>query len=193
MTSCQSVLIVSGTQKITEYLRELLPADKFSPIITAASAGEAKRLLLTSQYDIVIINSPLADEPGLDFAIDISHFSSSGVLFLVKSEHYDIALYKAEDYGIFVLPKPVSKQFLYQTLCLLSAMREKLKNLEKKNKDLWEKLDEVRIVNHAKWLLISELGLSEEQAHKSIEKQAMNARTSKRLAAEKIIKTYGIN
>ena len=193
MTSCQSVLIVSGTQKITEYLRELLPADKFSPIITAASAGEAKRLLLTSQYDIVIINSPLADEPGIDFAIDISHFSSSGVLFLVKGEHYDISLYKAEDYGIFVLPKPVSKQFLYQTLCLLSAMREKIKTLEKKNKDLWEKLDEVRIVNHAKWLLISELGLSEEQAHKAIEKQAMNSRTSKRLAAEKIIKTYGIN
>ena len=51
-------------------------------------------------------------------------------------------------------------------------------------------MEEIRIVNHAKWVLIRNLGLSEDSAHKTIEKQAMNTRSSKREVAEQIIKTY---
>ena len=49
---------------------------------------------------------------------------------------------------------------------------------------------EIRIVNRAKWLLISELKLEEAQAHRYIEKQAMDRCVSKRVIAEEIIKTY---
>ena len=46
------------------------------------------------------------------------------------------------------------------------------------------------IVNRAKYALIQYLGMTEEQAHKYIEQQAMNQRISKRTAAENILKTY---
>lgn len=49
---------------------------------------------------------------------------------------------------------------------------------------------EIRLVNKAKWLLISELKMSEPDAHHYIEKQAMNRCISKRFIAEEIIKTY---
>ena len=48
----------------------------------------------------------------------------------------------------------------------------------------------MRTVNHAKWLLIQCLSMTEAEAQKYIEKQAMDARISKRQMAENVIKTY---
>lgn len=53
-----------------------------------------------------------------------------------------------------------------------------------------EKMIEIRLVNKAKWLLISELSMSEPDAHHYIEKQAMDRCVTKRTIAEEIIKTY---
>ena len=72
---------------------------------------------------------------------------------------------------------------------LLSA-REKLRKTEKKSLSIEEKMEEIRIVNRAKWILIRELKLDEPEAHRYIEKQAMDRCISKRIVAEDIIKTY---
>lgn len=51
-------------------------------------------------------------------------------------------------------------------------------------------MEEIRIVNRAKWILISEIKMDEADAHRYIEKQAMDRCVSKREVAESIIKTY---
>ena len=49
---------------------------------------------------------------------------------------------------------------------------------------------EIKIVNRAKWTLINSLNMSEEDAHRYIEKQAMDRCVSKRAIAEEIIRSY---
>ena len=51
-------------------------------------------------------------------------------------------------------------------------------------------MEEIRLVNRAKWLLITELKMTEPDAHRYIEKQAMNLCVPRRVIAEDIIKTY---
>ncbi|MBQ3485974.1 MAG: ANTAR domain-containing protein, partial [Clostridia bacterium] len=53
-----------------------------------------------------------------------------------------------------------------------------------------EKMEEIRIVNRAKWLLISELKFDEPGAHRYIEKQAMDRCVSRKVIAQEIITTY---
>ena len=53
-----------------------------------------------------------------------------------------------------------------------------------------EKIEEIRLTNRAKWHLIECLSMTETEAHRYIEKQAMDLRLSKREVAENIIKTY---
>ncbi len=65
-----------------------------------------------------------------------------------------------------------------------------LQEMQKENKELRLKIEDIRIIDRAKCILISRLNLSEEQAHRAIEKQAMDMRASKRLIAEDILKTY---
>ena len=72
----------------------------------------------------------------------------------------------------------------------MSSARERLRKSVKKALSIEEKMEEIRIVNRAKWLLISELKMDEQGAHRYIEKQAMDRCISKRIVAEEIIKTY---
>ena len=51
-------------------------------------------------------------------------------------------------------------------------------------------MQEIRIVNRAKWFLISELKMTENDAHRYLEKQAMDRCISKKAMAEEIIKIY---
>jgi response regulator NasT len=51
-------------------------------------------------------------------------------------------------------------------------------------------MEEIRIVNRAKWILINELSMSEPEAHRYIEKQAMDRCISKGQIAKEIINTY---
>ncbi|WP_287714584.1 ANTAR domain-containing protein [Blautia sp.] len=49
---------------------------------------------------------------------------------------------------------------------------------------------EIRLINKAKWILITELKISEPDAHHYIEKQSINQCVPQKRIAENIIKTY---
>ena len=51
-------------------------------------------------------------------------------------------------------------------------------------------MEEIRLVNRAKWILIEQLKMTEAEAHRFIEKQAMDRCSAKREIALGIIKTY---
>ena len=59
-----------------------------------------------------------------------------------------------------------------------------------KTKKLQEKMQDIKIINQAKIILIQKLNMSEESAHYYIEKQAMDTRLPKSKVAENIIRTY---
>ena len=185
-----SVLIVSASSQAEQYLRSLLPGGRYDPVSTASDAGEARRLLLDRPFDMVIINSPLTDEFGTQLGIDISEEYSSGVLLFVKADVYEQVADKMTDYGVLTLARPGNRQSIQQTLQLLAAMRMRMRSLEQKNRSLEAKMKEIRIINHAKWLLIDRLSMTEEQAHKYIEKNAMDNCCPRLQIAEDIIKTY---
>lgn len=188
--SALSVLIVSSSVKAEEYLRDILDTAQFSPVVTASGAGEAKRMQLESHYDLVLINAPLADDFGTELAIEIAEDSASGVILFVKNELFEQVSYKAEDYGVLTVAKPGSRQGIYQAIKLLVATRHRIKTFENKAVTLEAKMKEIRLINRAKWLLIDRFKMSETEAHKYIEKTAMDNCVKRGEIAENIIRTY---
>ena len=182
----RSVLVVSGSDKIYDFIVDLLPQKEFYPVARASSTGEARRLLVSQQYDILVINTPLPDDFGLDLALDFAD-SPMCIMLMVKDEIYVEVSYKVEDAGIVTISKPSTKQVVYSSMKLLSAMVSKLRRLEKKTRTLEEKMADMRMINHAKWLLIDKKKISEQEAHHMIEHHAMDRRISKREAAREII------
>ena len=185
-----SVLIVSAAEGFNDALSALLPTSKYSPTNFVSNISAAKRAFAERAFDFVIINSPLPDDIGTRFAIDTGSSKETVVLLMVRAELQAEIYDKVAEHGVFVLPKPTSKPTMAVALSWLSSAREKLRKTEKKTLSIEEKMEEIRIVNRAKWILIRELKLDEPEAHRYIEKQAMDRCISKRIVAEEIIKTY---
>ena len=188
-SSVYRVLVVSPAGRGADFLASVFDAPTFDPVVNALSAGEARRLLSSEQYDLIAVNSPLSDETGIDFCIDAAQ-GPSGVMLFVKNDIYEIVSSQCTREGIFVIPKPNTQRNVAQSVTLLCAICERLRKYEKKTRTLREKMDSIRIVNRAKWLLIERLGMTEQDAHGYIEKEAMNRRRTSREIAEEIIRMY---
>ena len=189
-TDACSVLIVTSGQKTVSLFTELLQPGGFGPVLSVSTVGEAKRLLVDRSIDILLVNTPLSDDFGIDFAVDAARSHHCGVLLFVKAELLDTVSLKVESDGILTLAKPVSRQLVYQALKLVTATRRRFRALEEKNSSLQSKMEEIRLVNRAKLLLMDHLKMSEPEAHRYIEKRAMDTCVKRRTVAENIIKTY---
>lgn len=185
-----SILIVSATDSFISAFADLLPEARYSPVDTVSSVSVAQRVLAEKTFDFVIINAPLPDDAGTRFAIDACTTKQTAVLLLVKNDIHAGIHDRVAEYGVFTLPKPISKVTMAHALNWLESARERLRQSENKSISIEDKMAEIRLVNKAKWLLISELHMSEPDAHRYVEKQAMDRCVSRRCIAEEIIKTY---
>jgi len=185
-----SVLVVTPTQNFVEQLIPLLPAVRYSPVDRAGSVNEARRKISDRTYDILLINTPLPDENGVRFAMDVTASTSSAVMLFVKADFYETVYEKANAFGVFLLRKPTLSAAIVQALDWLCATRERLRAVEKRSVSLQDKMDEIKLVNRAKWILITNLNMTEDAAHRYIEKQAMDRCVTRRSVAEDILRTY---
>lgn len=185
-----SVLVVSSSEKFNDAIMQMLPYSDYYPVCLVGNISAAKREILVRAYDFVIINAPLPDEPGARFAIDLCGKTESMVLLLLKEDSYEELSARMQSNGVFTLRVPISVQGIKQGLNWMAAARERIRKLEKKAMTVDEKMEEVRLVNRAKWILIEQLKMTEEQAHHHIEKQAMNRCLSKKEIALGILRTY---
>lgn len=115
------------------------------------------------------------------------HTTAAGALLLVKEDTAEAAAEKVEPDGVLVLPKPLNRSMLFQSLRLLRAARNRMASLQIENRKLHRKIEEIRTVDRAKCVLIECCGMTEPDAHAYIEKTAMDQRITKLQAANQIL------
>lgn len=184
-----NVLIAGKTGEICDSIAQLLIELDCDNISTFTS-GAIIRGVDISKFDSVIISTPLSDEFGLDLVADISKDAKNGIVVLAKREIADEVQKKIRFTGAFVLPRPFNKALLIQTIKLAEIAHIGMAKLEEENRQLTQQLSDMKIVNRAKSMLMQYLNLTEEQAHRHIQKQAMDLRKTQRTVAEDILKTY---
>ena len=155
-----SVLVVSSAQKFNDALLPLLPCSDYYPVCVVHNIAAARRELLGNAYDFVIINAPLPDDYGTRFAIDASGNTGTVVLLLLRADAYEEIHAKVTPHGVFTLLKPTPIQTLQQGLKWMTAARERLRKLESKALTIEEKMEEICLVNRAKWILIEQLKMT---------------------------------
>ncbi len=185
-----SALIVSYTQKGITFFTELLKAASFLHIVSSNAGSDARRRLLERDFDIVIINSPLPDETGESLAKDIAAKGLSQVILVVQNEHFEEISASCENYGILTIAKPVNKSLCWSALKLAISTQSRIKSMRSENAQLKQKIEDIRVIDRAKCVLISFLNMSEQEAHRYIEKQAMDMRATRRVVADNILKSY---
>lgn len=182
-----SVLIISASEKFDTLVKQSLPPRTYIGIDCRKSASLARRSILERYYDLIIINAPLPDENGMDIAMDVTDKCNASVLLVVPKEVYEDVAERVSDLGILVVPKPSPKGSMDRSIRFLTANRNKLRMLEKKVRTVQEKMEELRLVDHVKLLLIEKKKMTEDEAHRHIGKLAMDNGVSRGRMAQMLL------
>lgn len=185
-----SLLLITDSQETAAQFARLLPADRFAPEYNVCSPIEAPVVLKESTYDVIVIDSSVPAERGIQLATDTVSNGASHVLMLTDADNFADAADDGEKCGFMTLQSPVDPTLLRQSLGLMAASSLRIHELESETEKLKSKLSEVKVVDRAKILLIQHLSMSEQSAHRFIEKNAMDQCVDRRTIAEKIIRTY---
>lgn len=180
------VLIV-GDKQYHETLRTLFaPGD--TPVQCCTSGGEARRALCEGSFSLAVVNAPLPDEYGRELAARAADDGAAAILICPApmADKLSAGL-EREGAGVFVLSRPLSRAQAAFALRMIRASGRRMERLIEQNRRLTRRLEEARILTRAKCELALRCGMTEEEAHRAIEKRAMNARISAREAALEIL------
>lgn len=181
-----SVLVVTKDIKTSTLVSAMLQAPMFETAIVS-DFNEARRRASERVYNIILVD--FADGEGTDFATDIAD-SSSTIILMVPAQHFEQVSYKVESYGIFTITAPFDQFYFYNIIKIAIAVQYKVQVLSSQTTKLKEKMEEIRLVNRAKMLLMQNLNMTEQDAHRYLEKEAMNRCIKRTEVASQIIKTY---
>ncbi len=181
------VLIVSAGTRANEYLTTHLTDLGFHRLVIVPSAAEARRRMADSDFSLIVVNAPLPDEFGHEFCIDAVDSTDAGVVLMVKAAEAEQLESRVSEQGVFVLSKPFSITFFAQIIHMAAAGNARLRRLRQENDRLQEKINQVRLVSRAKLALITEKQMSEAEAHRYIEKTAMDTRKDRKEVAQDIL------
>lgn len=183
-------LIVSAGARANEYLTTHLNNLGFHRLVIVPSAAEARRRMVNSDFSLIAVNAPLPDEFGHELCLDALELTDAGVLFLLKAAEAEQLESRISEHGVFVLAKPFSVSFFAQAVHLAASGSARLQRLRQENDRLREKINQVRLVSRAKLALITQNNMSEAEAHRYIEKTAMNSRRDRKEVAEEILNSF---
>ena len=91
---------------------------------------------------------------------------------------------------MLIVTKPVIPQLFEQTVRVGMACRNRMLIYKTESERLQKKYEELKIVDRAKCLLIEHMRITEEEAHRALEKEAMNARISRVRVARQVLERF---
>ena len=180
-------LIASAGTTANEYLARHVAELGYPRPVIVASGGEARRRLGEKDFAVVVINTPLPDGFGHELGVCAVEKSHAGVLLLAKAGTAEQITPKLQEHGVLVLSKPFSGAQFRQAVQMAASCSRRLALLLEENARLADKLAQLRLVDRAKCLLIERRGMTEADAHRLIEKQAMDTRATRGEVATALI------
>ena len=187
MTHARNLLVAAkGQGKLTEWLSAICAGE----IVPAAGAAQARRKASDDEFALVLINAPLQDESGLDLAIDLARNTTAAVVLLAKTELAALFADTAAEAGVLIVTKPVNMLLLEQTIKIGISCRNRLLMYKEQTARLQTRYEELKVIDRAKCLLIEHMRITEEEAHRVIEKEAMDSRMSRVRVARKVLDKF---
>lgn len=185
----ERALIAAGQENVAKRLAQELAARSISTRCVF-SAQEAREALSEGVFTILLIFFPLPGD-GAQLALDAAGHSDCAILLVAREEaKEEEAVQRACEAGSLFLTRPLNRERLVFALESAACIHRRIAYLKKENALLQRKMRELRSVERAKYLLMQTLGMTEAQAHRFIEKQAMDARQTRAEVALRILKTY---
>lgn len=176
MTSLR-ILLAEDESAVAASVHEQLHALGHEVVGEAATGKEAVSLAAKLKPDLVLMDIVMPDGDGIAAARQIAEQSPTPVVFL--SGHFDEGLLEGvvASGGLAYLLKPATSDQLQAAVALAQGRFREMKDLGEQVRRLEEALEARKLVTRAKGMIMQRHGLTEEEAHRRMQKEASRANT----------------
>ena len=153
---------------------------------TIARLG-AVALVLEHRPDLAVLDVKMPRLDGISAAEQIAAARAAPVVMLTAFSQRELVERARAAGAMAYLVKPFTKADLVPAIEMAMARYDELTTLEREVSDLRERLETRKAVDRAKGVLQKELGISEPDAFRWIQKTAMDLRLSMREVADGVV------
>ena len=183
----RTVVIAEDETLIRMDLAEMLTEEGYDVVGQAGDGAKAIELATELRPDLVILDVKMPVLDGIAAAEAIASKRIAPVVILTAFSQREL-VERARDAGAMAyLVKPFTQSDLVPAIEMALSRFAELSQLEHEVADLTERLETRKAVDRAKGILQEQLGLTEPEAFRWIQKTAMDLRLSMRQVADGVV------
>jgi AmiR/NasT family two-component response regulator len=159
----ERVIVAFESDKNCQHIKDVLESSGTVSCIVCRSAAEVRRLVQKQHITIVVCGYKLPDDSAENLFHDLPQYCA--MLIVANQNQLDYC-----EADIFTLSTPVSKKDLVASVNMLLQMNARIEKFSHPQRS-----DEDRdLINRAKAVLMERHGMSEDQAHRLLQKKSMD-------------------
>jgi AmiR/NasT family two-component response regulator len=169
------IAVADDEPDMRDYFRKILPRLGHQVVAAAETGRELVEVCRRAGPDLVITDIKMPDMDGIDAAALI--YQDRPVPVILVSAYSDPGLIaRAEaDHILGYLVKPIKQADLEPVIALAMRRFEQFEALRREAADLRQALEDRKVIERAKGLLMKKVGLDEMEAFRRLQKLAMDS------------------
>ena len=189
--SAARVVVAEDEVLIRRDLVEMLTEEGYD-VVGEAGDGEAAVALATElRPDFVVMDVKMPKMDGISAAEQIAGERIAPVIMLTAFSQRELVERAAQAGAMAYVVKPFGKADLVPAIEIARVRFAEIRALEAEVTGLKERLEARKLIERAKGTLLTQRGLSEPEAFRWIQRNAMDNRTSMRAVAETVLSGDG--
>jgi response regulator NasT len=172
MTRPLRIAVADDEPDMRDYFARILPVLGHRVVVNAANGEELVTQCLAARPDLVITDIKMPDMDGIDAAARLYREAPVPVI-LVSAFHDPELIKRAEaDHVMAYLVKPIKQADLEPAIALAMRRYEQFSMLQKEADDLRQALEDRKVIERAKGILMKKVPLDEQGAFRRLQKLA---------------------
>ena len=172
MSRALKIAVADDERDMRDYFQQILPLLGHEVVAVAQTGRELVDLCAATRPDLVITDIKMPDMDGIDAAAQIYRNTAIPVI-LVSAYHDPEFVRRAEANHIMAyLVKPIKQDDLVPAIGIAMHRFEQFQALRKETSDLKQALEDRKVIERAKGILMKKAGLDENDAFRRLQKLA---------------------
>jgi AmiR/NasT family two-component response regulator len=172
MSRSLKIVVADDELDMRDYFQQILPLLGHQVLGVARTGRELVELCTSTHPDLVITDIKMPDMDGIDAAVQIYRQAAIPVI-LVSAYHDPAFIRRAEaDHVMAYLVKPIKQADLEPAIGIAMRRFEQFQALRKETSDLKQALEDRKVIEKAKGVLMKKAGLDEHDAFRRLQKLA---------------------
>lgn len=166
------IAVADDELDMRDYFQKILPLLGHEVVAVASNGRELVERCRAARPDLVITDIKMPEMDGIDAANQICREEPIPIILVSAYHDADLIRRAEEDHILAYLVKPIKQADLEPAIALAMRRFEQFQSLRKEATDLRQALEDRKLIERAKGLLMTKAGLDEQDAFRRLQKLA---------------------